>query len=65
MVVVVDENGEGLQVYDIGSVPQGIVDTGEIEIPERSPFSFTISSPRAIGLILRATGSLLRRWMRA
>ena len=29
MVVVVDENGEGLQVYDIGSVPQGIVDTGE------------------------------------
>jgi hypothetical protein len=28
-VVVVDENGEGLRVYDIGSVPQGIVDTGE------------------------------------
>jgi hypothetical protein len=28
-VVVVDENGEGLRVYDIGSVPQRIVDTGE------------------------------------
>ena len=29
MVVVVDENGEGLRVYDIGSVPQRIIDTGE------------------------------------
>ena len=28
-VVVVDENGEGLRVYDIGSVPQRIIDTGE------------------------------------
>jgi DnaJ domain len=28
-VVVLDENGEGLRVYDIGSVPQRIIDTGE------------------------------------
>ena len=28
-VVVVDENGEGLRVYDIGSVPRRIIDTGE------------------------------------
>ena len=28
-VVVVDENGEGLRVYDIGNVRQRIVDTGE------------------------------------
>jgi DnaJ-like protein len=27
-VVVVDENGEGLRVYDIGSVPRRIIDTG-------------------------------------
>ena len=26
---MVDENGEGLRVYDIGSVPQRIIDTGE------------------------------------
>src|SRR6202162_2889356 len=28
-VVVVDENGEGLRVYDIGSVPQRIIDNSE------------------------------------
>jgi hypothetical protein len=28
-VVVLDENGEGLRVYDIGSVPRRIIDTGE------------------------------------
>lgn len=28
-VVLVDENGEGVRVYDIGSVPRRIVDTGD------------------------------------
>ena len=28
-VVLVDENGKGVRVYDIGSVPRRIVDTGD------------------------------------
>jgi DnaJ domain len=28
-IVVVDENGEGVRVYDIGSVPERIMDTGD------------------------------------
>src|SRR5208282_2586021 len=28
-IVVLDENGEGVRMYDIGSVPERIMDTGE------------------------------------
>lgn len=50
-VVMVDQRGEGLRVYEVGVVPQRIIDTGQFQYILASPALYVLRDDSLINLV--------------